>query len=96
MSIKESNVFFDLRSYLIYKNPAVLGRYENPPFSYLRPQGYPFRGIRDSSGWLQSGRADLNRGPHGPEPCALTGLSHAPIASGKWVDYTRRTTLLQD
>jgi hypothetical protein len=27
----------------------------------------------------QSGRADLNRRPHGPEPCALAGLSHAPI-----------------
>ena len=25
-----------------------------------------------------SGRADLNRGPHGPEPCALAGLSYAP------------------
>ena len=28
-----------------------------------------------------SGRADLNRRPHGPEPCALAGLSHAPIRS---------------
>jgi hypothetical protein len=27
---------------------------------------------------LLSGRPDLNRGPHGPEPCALAGLSHAP------------------
>ena len=27
---------------------------------------------------LLSGRADLNRRPHGPEPCALAGLSHAP------------------
>jgi hypothetical protein len=26
----------------------------------------------------QSGRADLNRRPHGPEPCALTGLRYAP------------------
>ena len=25
-----------------------------------------------------SGRADLNRRPHGPEPCTLSGLSHAP------------------
>ncbi len=25
-----------------------------------------------------SGRADLDRRPHGPEPCALSGLSHAP------------------
>ena len=29
---------------------------------------------------VQSGRADLNRRPHGPEPCALAGLSHAPNA----------------
>jgi hypothetical protein len=28
-----------------------------------------------------SGRADLNRRPHGPEPCALAGLSHAPRRS---------------
>jgi hypothetical protein len=27
---------------------------------------------------ILSGRADLNRRPHGPEPCALAGLSHAP------------------
>ena len=27
---------------------------------------------------IMSGRAELNRRPHGPEPCALTGLSHAP------------------
>ena len=26
----------------------------------------------------KSGWADSNRRPHGPEPCALTGLSHAP------------------
>jgi hypothetical protein len=26
----------------------------------------------------KSGRRDLNSGPHGPEPCALAGLSHAP------------------
>ena len=26
-----------------------------------------------------SGRADLNRRPHGPEPCALAGLSYAPM-----------------
>ena len=25
-----------------------------------------------------SGRADLNRRPHGPEPCTLAGLSYAP------------------
>ena len=37
-----------------------------------------------------SGRADLNRGPHGPEPCALAGLSYAPMvviiiqADGFW------------
>ena len=28
-----------------------------------------------------SGRRDLNSGPHGPEPCALAGLSHAPICT---------------
>jgi hypothetical protein len=27
-----------------------------------------------------SGRADLNRRPHGPEPCTLTGLSYFPRA----------------
>jgi hypothetical protein len=27
---------------------------------------------------VKSGRRDLNSGPHGPEPCALAGLSHAP------------------
>ena len=27
----------------------------------------------------KSGRADLNRRPHGPEPCALTGLRYAPM-----------------
>ena len=27
---------------------------------------------------LQSGREDLNLRPHGPEPCALTGLRYAP------------------
>ena len=27
---------------------------------------------------MQSGRRDLNPGPHGPEPCALAGLSYAP------------------
>jgi hypothetical protein len=26
-----------------------------------------------------SGRPDSNRGPHGPKPCALTGLRHAPL-----------------
>ena len=26
----------------------------------------------------KSGRADLNRGPHGPEPCALAKLRYAP------------------
>jgi hypothetical protein len=30
-----------------------------------------------SVGFL-SGRPDLNWGPHGPEPCALAELSHAP------------------
>ncbi len=29
-------------------------------------------------GLLLSGRADLNRRPHGPEPCALTKLRYAP------------------
>ena len=29
--------------------------------------------------WLvESGRPDLNRRPHGPEPCTLAGLSYAP------------------
>ncbi len=32
-----------------------------------------------------SGRRDLNSGPHGPEPCALAGLSHAPNEE----DYNR-------
>src|SRR5574337_784518 len=31
---------------------------------------------------LQSGRADLNCRPHGPEPCALAELSHAPPNAG--------------
>ena len=30
---------------------------------------------------MLSGRADLNRRPHGPEPCALSGLSHAPCVT---------------
>ena len=30
---------------------------------------------------MESGRRDLNPGPHGPEPCALAGLSHAPISN---------------
>ncbi|GAG48599.1 unnamed protein product, partial [marine sediment metagenome] len=30
---------------------------------------------------LLSGRGDLNPGPHGPEPCALSGLRYAPKAS---------------
>ena len=30
---------------------------------------------------LLSGRGDLNPGPHGPEPCALTGLRYAPNVS---------------
>ena len=38
-----------------------------------------------------SGRRDLNSGPHGPEPCALAGLSHAPNA---W-DYNLANTLWQ-
>jgi hypothetical protein len=33
-----------------------------------------------AASWSRSGRADLNRRPHGPEPCALAGLSHAPNA----------------
>ena len=28
--------------------------------------------------FVLSGRRDLNPGPHGPEPCALAGLSYAP------------------
>ncbi len=31
---------------------------------------------------VKSGRADLNRRPHGPEPCALSGLSYAPTPVG--------------
>ncbi len=42
-------------------------------------------GIRADSGCRKSGRADLNRRPHGPEPCALAGLSHAPIFKTKVV-----------
>ena len=34
---------------------------------------------RVTSGWLKSGREDLNLRPHGPEPCALAGLRYAPI-----------------
>src|ERR1041385_2040241 len=30
-------------------------------------------------GWKWSGQVDLNHRPHGPEPCALTRLSYAPI-----------------
>ena len=33
-------------------------------------------------GVLLSGCPDLNRGPHGPEPCALAGLSHTPKVKG--------------
>ena len=29
-------------------------------------------------GLPESERADLNRGPHGPEPCALAKLRYAP------------------
>jgi hypothetical protein len=42
-------------------------------------------------GVLLSGRRDLNSGPHGPEPCALAGLSHAPNA---W-DYNIANPLWQ-
>ena len=41
--------------------------------------GCPMRGIRGNRGCVWSGRTDLNRRPLGPEPCALAGLSHAPI-----------------
>ena len=40
---------------------------------------------------IWSGRTDLNRRPHGPEPCALAGLSHAPNA---W-DYNLAIRLWQ-
>ncbi len=33
--------------------------------------------------FIQSGRADLNRRPLGPEPSALAGLSHAPLNTHK-------------
>ena len=36
-------------------------------------KNHPFGVVID-----KSGRADLNRRPHGPEPCTLSGLSHAP------------------
>ena len=32
-------------------------------------------------GFFSRGGRILNRRPHGPEPCALSGLSHAPIFS---------------
>jgi hypothetical protein len=35
----------------------------------------PYLGVSSS---LKSGREDLNLRPHGPEPCALTGLRYAP------------------
>ena len=38
----------------------------------IRDRGF-FIGI-----FILSGRADLNRRPHEPEPCTLSGLSHAP------------------
>ena len=37
---------------------------------------------------FQSGRRDLNSGPHGPEPCALAGLSHAPFSTHKSLSQT--------
>ena len=40
---------------------------------------------------LESGRRDLNSGPHGPEPCALAGLRYAP---NDW-DYNRANHLWQ-
>ena len=43
-----------------------------------RPHGQVKLGIRAADGWLKSGRPDLNRRPHGPEPCTLAGLSYAP------------------
>ena len=32
---------------------------------------------------MKSGRADLNRRPHGPEPCALSELRYAPVGAGQ-------------
>jgi hypothetical protein len=40
---------------------------------FLNNKKHSFSGVS-----YLSGRADLNRWPHGPEPCALSGLSYAP------------------
>ena len=42
--------------------------------------------------YIQSGRVDLNHRPHGPEPCALTGLRYAPPQR---CQYTSHRVILQ-
>ncbi len=45
---------------------SLLGRQELYRLSYSRMMAFAFR----------SGCADLNRGPHGPKPCALPTAPH--------------------